>query len=150
MRVRGTKLCMGNATKRRLVLTIENEETLMELDALVVDSTRSSIPNTIVDAISVVRQLGERYLWIDSLCLVQDDKDEPKECTSIMDLFYEMALLTIVAGSGDAWSGLPGVTPTPRGCKPTRRRIKHGLTLISTPGMDYLLRSSVYSSRAWT
>ncbi|QDS70265.1 hypothetical protein FKW77_007657 [Venturia effusa] len=123
----------------------------MEPGALVADSTQRSIPNTIIDAISVVRQLGECYLWVDSLCLLQDDKEELKECTSIMDLFYEMALLTIVAGSGDAWSGLPGVAPTPRGFKPTKRRIKPDLALVVTsPGLDVLLRRSVYSSRAWT
>lgn len=140
----------GTQSKRRLVLTSENEESLLELSAIVVESTRSSIPNTVLDAISVVRQLGERYLWVDSLCLLQDDKDELKECTSIMNLFYEMALLIIVAGSGDTWSGLSGATPTPRGIKPTKRRIGHGLALVAIADLENLLRISVYSSRAWT
>jgi hypothetical protein len=141
----------GQSKKKRLVLTSKNEEALMEPRALDDVQTRGSIPNTIWDAMSVVRKLGERYLWVDSLCLLQDDRDELQDCVSIMDLFYDMALLTIVAGSGeDAWSGLPGVAPTARGIKPFIRFIKHGLTMTSIMGVDLLLRQSVYSSRAWT
>lgn len=32
------------------------------------------IPKTFQDAISLTRKLGIRFLWIDSLCIIQDDK----------------------------------------------------------------------------
>lgn len=141
----------GQSKKKRLVLTSMNEEALMEPKALEDVQNRGSIPNTIWDAMSVVRKLGERYLWVDSLCLLQDDINELQECVAIMDLFYDMALLTIVAGSGeDAWCGLPGVSPTARVIKPYIRYIKPGLTMTSIMGVDLLLRQSIYSSRAWT
>jgi hypothetical protein len=66
-----------------------------------------------------------------------------------MDLFYEMAMLTIVAASGDAWSGLPGVEPTPRGINRVVRDIIPGLKMTTIVEMDTPLRRSV-SSRAWT
>lgn len=31
------------------------------------------IPRTIRDAITLVSRIGERYLWVDSLCLIQDN-----------------------------------------------------------------------------
>lgn len=33
------------------------------------------IPRTISDAIRITSLLGERYLWVGSLCIIQDDDD---------------------------------------------------------------------------
>jgi hypothetical protein len=35
-----------------------------------------SLPQTYRDAVSVCRKLGINYLWIDSLCIRQDDKQD--------------------------------------------------------------------------
>jgi hypothetical protein len=32
------------------------------------------LPKTFQDAVTVTRELGFEYLWIDSLCVVQDDR----------------------------------------------------------------------------
>ena len=34
------------------------------------------LPQTIVDAIKVVEMIGECYLWVDALCIIQDDRDD--------------------------------------------------------------------------
>jgi len=34
------------------------------------------LPKTIDDAITLTRLLGRRYLWVDSLCLLQNDRDD--------------------------------------------------------------------------
>jgi hypothetical protein len=34
------------------------------------------LPKTINDAILFMKAMGERYLWVDSLCLVQDDEKD--------------------------------------------------------------------------
>jgi hypothetical protein len=34
------------------------------------------LPKTFRDAIQVTRELGQRYLWIDSLCIIQDDPND--------------------------------------------------------------------------
>lgn len=67
----------------RLVLTRDNESLLRRPGEL--SKARSSIPHSILDAISVVRGLKERYLWVDSLCLVQDDADEIDRSVAIVD-----------------------------------------------------------------
>lgn len=33
------------------------------------------LPMTIRNAVDVVRLIGERYLWVDTLCIVQDDAE---------------------------------------------------------------------------
>lgn len=35
-----------------------------------------SLPATLRDAVIATRALGFQYLWIDSLCIIQDDKDD--------------------------------------------------------------------------
>ncbi|PMD29672.1 HET-domain-containing protein [Hyaloscypha variabilis F] len=139
----------GTRKTGRLVLTSHNEEALMKPAALT--ENRASIPNTIWDAITVVRKLGENYLWVDSLCLVQDDPIEIEQCVAIMDLFYEMATLTIVAADGDdAWAGLGGVEPTPRQTNRLVREIVPGLHMTTTTDMGALLSRSTYGARGWT
>jgi Heterokaryon incompatibility protein (HET) len=59
-----------------------------------------SLPRTFQDAVTITRQLDVRWLWIDALCIVQDDrKDWEKESTK-MGSIYSMAHVTIAADSG--------------------------------------------------
>jgi hypothetical protein len=68
------------------------------------------LPSTVRDAMSLVSKLGERYLWVDALCIVQDDPAEKQQQISGMDSVYKNAYLTIVAATGDnADYGLPGI-----------------------------------------
>jgi hypothetical protein len=43
-----------------------------------------SMPKTLQDAVNIVRRLGFRYLWIDSLYIVQDDVEDWSLHTSLM------------------------------------------------------------------
>jgi Heterokaryon incompatibility protein (HET) len=58
------------------------------------------LPRTIRDAIEVTRAIGYRYLWVDSLCIVQDDQQDRHSQINMMDEIYSNATLTIAAGSG--------------------------------------------------
>ncbi|EEU39260.1 uncharacterized protein NECHADRAFT_82069 [Fusarium vanettenii 77-13-4] len=70
----------------------------------------SWIPETIADAIAVTRGVGEKYLWTDSLCIIQDSVPDKMHFVPRMDIIYGRATLTIVNAAGDnAFSGLPGV-----------------------------------------
>lgn len=47
------------------------------------------LPGTIEDAIRLTSSLGYRYLWIDALCIVQDDPiSEKKRHLGRMDAIY--------------------------------------------------------------
>ncbi|KAH7067363.1 heterokaryon incompatibility protein-domain-containing protein [Paraphoma chrysanthemicola] len=52
------------------------------------------------DAVAVARSLGVRYLWIDSLCIVQDDDEDKAAQISAMGAIYSNSYLTIAADCG--------------------------------------------------
>ena len=109
------------------------------------------LPRTIRDAIKLVEGLHERYLWIDALCLVQNDPDDMQNGIGVMDLIYERAIMTIVAACCDhADHGLPGITEARR--FPTQRveQIRPGIKLGIHSEVDQLLWHSTYYRRAWT
>ena len=57
----------------------------------------SSLPKTVQDAIKVCRGMKIRYLWVDSLCIVQNDKLEwAHQCGQMRDI-YRHSHLTIAA-----------------------------------------------------
>lgn len=108
-------------------------------------------PNTITDAMELTRQLGRRYLWIDCLCIVQDDQHDKLLQISQMHSIYRSAWLTIIAGSGsDSNAGLPGLTTRPRLAYQRVETIQ-GLDLATVESDPFeLVEESVWNSRAWT
>ncbi|KAI1198058.1 heterokaryon incompatibility protein-domain-containing protein [Nemania serpens] len=75
----------------------------------------SWVPDTIADAIQVTKGIGERYLWVDSLCIMQDSDADKAKFVPCMDIIYGCACVTIINTSGEnALSGLPGVRPDTR------------------------------------
>ena len=56
-----------------------------------------TIPRTYRDAIEITRQLGIGYIWIDTLCIIQDDPEDWREQSVCMASVYGNAYLTISA-----------------------------------------------------
>lgn len=50
-------------------------------------------PRCVSDAINFTRSLGVRYIWVDSLCVIQDDLEAPRRISDC----YRSAVCTIVA-----------------------------------------------------
>jgi hypothetical protein len=46
---------------------------------------------------NITRRLGLRYLWINSLCIIQDSKEDWIKEAAQMDLIYKNSKATIVA-----------------------------------------------------
>jgi hypothetical protein len=70
---------------------------------------------TIRDALHVTAALGERYLWVDALCILQDSHADKNAQIPQMQHVYGLAVLTIIAAFGNsADGGLPGVAPKSR------------------------------------
>lgn len=55
----------------------------------------STLPRTIADAIRLCRALRIPYLWIDALCIIQDDKDDWSREAAAMAGIYGSSVLTI-------------------------------------------------------
>ncbi|KAK6836281.1 hypothetical protein PG987_006776 [Apiospora arundinis] len=60
---------------------------------------RSSMPQTLQDALIITEKLGLRYVWIDALCIVQDDPEDWEVEGSKMAGIYIGAYVTISASS---------------------------------------------------
>jgi hypothetical protein len=67
----------------------------------------AALPKTFLDAVTIVRFLNIRFLWVDSLCIIQDDhRDWQREAAKMAEI-YQNCLVTVAAtGSDDANSGL--------------------------------------------
>jgi hypothetical protein len=59
----------------------------------------SLLPQTIQDAVTVTRRLGIQYLWVDSLCIIQDSDDDKAHEIGRMSQIYSNAYVTISASS---------------------------------------------------
>lgn len=57
----------------------------------------TTMPKTFQDAVTVVRKLGLRYLWIDSLCILQDSTEDWERESVVMGQIYHRSTLTIMA-----------------------------------------------------
>jgi hypothetical protein len=100
-----------------------------------------------------VKQVGERYLWVDALCLVQDHP-EKIDLLDSMDKVYSAAAWCLVAASAkDANSPLHRVVRTDSEAYQERKysvRIQ-GLELGTVlPPLPTALDTSMWSKRAWT
>jgi hypothetical protein len=60
----------------------------------------SCLPNTLKDAISIAGKLGIKYVWIDSLCIIQDLAEDKQRELPRMAEYYKNSYLTICASTG--------------------------------------------------
>ncbi|CAM1505459.1 Fc.00g110960.m01.CDS01 [Cosmosporella sp. VM-42] len=110
------------------------------LDAFQLGLPDIDIPQTFLDAMWLSKKLGLRYLWVDRLCIVQDDEAEMENHVRHMAYVFANAYITIVAASGDAHTGLISLNP---------RRATRG---VRPGGRDHqeLILSSKWNTRGWT
>jgi hypothetical protein len=91
--------CWGNTTDDAAITTEENIGQRLQGIAI------QSLPKTIQNAITITRQLGVQYLWVDALCIIQrSEEDWQRECSN-MSQIYRNALFTIAASASDNSQG---------------------------------------------
>ncbi|OQV02693.1 hypothetical protein CLAIMM_07843 [Cladophialophora immunda] len=114
---------------------------------------------TFRDTIAVVRRLGLKYVWIDSLCIVQDDPADFAREAARMALVYSQAHVVIAAtrgSTGDAGlfhdrRGAQRITihdthPRKRSYLHVNEAISHDAFLTSDP---YCFNTTPLFERAW-
>ncbi|KAK5660030.1 hypothetical protein OQA88_13498 [Cercophora sp. LCS_1] len=60
-----------------------------------------SLPKTFREAVAFTRNMGVRYLWIDSLCIIQDSPDDKDREIPKMASIYSNAVFNIAASAAD-------------------------------------------------
>ncbi|PMD49345.1 HET-domain-containing protein [Hyaloscypha bicolor E] len=79
---------------------------LNNLDSLLQNIPFENLSKTFQDAIIATRRLGFQYIWIDSLCILQDDDDDWINEAAHMGSIYSGCFLNLVAA--DAPDGAAG------------------------------------------
>jgi hypothetical protein len=74
------------------------------------------------DALSIAKLAGIDYLWVDRLCIMQDNEKDWLSVASNMVAIYSNSLATLVASSKHERSPLPGLNPSR-----SHRRLNRGL-----------------------
>ncbi|CAH0046201.1 unnamed protein product [Clonostachys solani] len=133
---------------------------LLESGAFRNEEFGKQIPKTVKDAMGIVSCLGMRYLWVDALCIVQDDREQLGLELGRMPGIYASASFTIVAANGaDASHGLPGFkgTSSPRSLHQVTVKLAGSEMLVVTPPIPRSSGSAAYRKlqipyhqRAWT
>ncbi|KAF2397709.1 HET-domain-containing protein [Trichodelitschia bisporula] len=124
---------------------------LCVVDALSESNKNFAVPDTIRRAMVLTEMLGEQYLWVDALCIVQDQKETQKqEELGQMALIYANASVTIICANGesafDGFRGLKGVSPS-RSLPPQTCEVG-GLKIIKDA--NFKLDTSLWNTRGWT
>jgi Heterokaryon incompatibility protein (HET) len=119
------------------------------------------VPRTIRDAVQLCQLLDERYLWTDSMCILQDDDFQQNngawtnadKLVQIpkMDIIYGASLLTVIAACGtDSSAGLPGVHNSSTRTKQVVGKIGDQIFMsVAGDPMDEFWLSK-WAERAWT
>ena len=112
---------------------------------------RNNLSKTLRDAINVTRGFEERYLWIDSLCIEQDNELDKRNQTGMMDRIFGNALLTIVAADAEnADVGLGGVERGSRHIHQISEEIQPDVRIMLPLPPLKDLDLSPWAQRAWT
>ncbi|KPM41464.1 hypothetical protein AK830_g5076 [Neonectria ditissima] len=65
------------------------------------------LPRTFQDAVVITRGLGIRYIWIDSLCIIQNDiEDWEIEAAKMSSIYSDAELVLSATGSADSTAGV--------------------------------------------
>lgn len=88
----------------------------------------AELPLTVKDSMTVCKKVGIPYLWVDRLCIVQDEDASKLNDIDNMDVIFMAAVVTLVAYTGvDAEHGLPGVST----------RYRRSPLLLAAGGMEF-------------
>lgn len=114
-----------------------------------------ALSKTFLDAIDVARFLGFQYLWIDSLCIVQDDEDDWAKESTLMCAVYGSSSLNLAASGARDGSSVGFLHPRtshwrtqiPLTTATEQTARKH--VEIYKKDVEWKLRSNELSERGW-
>jgi Heterokaryon incompatibility protein (HET) len=139
--------CWGNLSeeeKRKVCTTVENFRSRQKGFRI------NDLPRSFRDAIQVTRELGQQYLWIDSLCILQDDKKDWEHEAKHMEDVFSSAYCVIAASS--ACSSREGFLQRDIGCRYVQITDASGRRIYVCADMDDFeddVNKSRLNTRGW-
>jgi hypothetical protein len=145
------RLCVSNIPSDTQYTTLSHcwgSLRILTLQRRYIESFQRDIPiykltKTFQDAISVTYRLGFRYIWIDSLCIIQDDPEDWQRESVLMESVYGGSSLNIAASAASDGS---------TGCFFKRNPYRVEVCRLMRPGfssnipsLHYSLESDFYS-----
>lgn len=114
--------------------------------------TVPKLPCIMEDSIAIVKQLEERFLWIDLLCIDQNNPVIKKMQIKQMNIVYSHAELTIVVlARSNVHGGIPGVRPNTRNVEHHGIRVDGQDFAVGTIWNHYhTIAGSTWNTRGWT
>jgi len=112
-----------------------------------------AIAPLITDAIELVGRLLKRYLWVDQLCIEQDNTSQQHSQIRQMDIMYHQSILTLIAwASTNADDRIPGLNSADiQWSYSSMAALGNTAARAHFPlGESIQLDSVVYRSRGWT
>ncbi|KAF7918709.1 uncharacterized protein EAE97_011804 [Botrytis byssoidea] len=109
-----------------------------------------TLPRTFRDAITITRRLGLQYLWIDSLCIVQDSLQDWQQESAKMGKIYSHAYCTIAAAAATNCEGGLFALHSELPLLPQAPNQPGILFKTPYPGWDNLYSKSTLIQRSWT
>lgn len=104
------------------------------------------LPSNFRDAIYATRRLGISLLWVDALCIVQDDAKSRSLDVSNMGSYYRNAYITLsILSAHDSYVGFLN----PRESAPTTSLGQNLHLRRARPSWNQVLEESPLSKRAW-
>ena len=103
-------------------------------------------------AIQLTAAIGERYIWVDSLCIDHNDRTATSEQLNLMTAIYAGAVFTIIAADGDRTSGINGLKYISQQREMNQKvfRIGDERLVVRNTGIFTLDHFHNYHNRGWT
>jgi hypothetical protein len=128
----------------------ESETTMANVSERYYELKTSGFPKTLQDAIHITRRLGLEYIWIDRLCIIQDNEEDWAKEASLMAAIYASAYVVLSAtATEDCKDGFLHKRLEPlvikyaqrdqENCEVRARRIGNHICTRESPNLNYTL-----------
>ena len=115
-------------------------------------TSSQGLSKTIDDAINCTADLGQGYLWVDQLCITQDDDEDKRVQIAQMDRVYGCAFVTIVEAPDrtETVVRLPGYRSSTSKRYQVQRQVQVLNLAIPKPCLEDVLSNTRWDTRGWT
>lgn len=127
----------------RLMTRTSNFDQLHEKDSL------RRLPLTVEDALKICESIGENHLWVDSICIAQDDESRKGGQIAMMDQIYASASLVLVIASCEGMHEQIRRVSVDRKI-PVCERVEDLVFMEAREISAAYLYTMVWSTRGWT